>query len=59
MLPKASVGGHNNMTNNSFSDRLSIVSGTAPGVQEPSDVDFLSLNGGGPPSEAGSLFDTT
>ena len=57
--PLASAGG-NNHTNNSFSDKHSIVSGTAPGVQEPSDVDFLSINGGGcAPSDAGSLFENT
>jgi len=36
-----------------------MVSGTAPGAHEPSDVDYFSMNGGGAPSEAGSLFDTT
>ncbi len=57
--PAALVGG-NNQTNNSFSDRHSIVSGTAPNVHDPSDVDFLSINGGGgAPSEAGSLFENT
>ena len=36
------------------------MSGTAPGVQDPSEVDFLSINGGGgAPSEAGSLFENT
>lgn len=35
-----------------------MVSGTAY-VQDPSDMELLSMCGGGPASEAGSLFDTT
>ena len=51
---------NNNLTANSFSDRHSFVSGTAPFHQEPSDVEFLSIGfGGGPPSEGGSFFDTS
>lgn len=61
MLPAqnkhAISGGGNNHTNNSFSDKHSMVSGTAPGNLEPSEIEFLSM--GGPPSEAGSLFDTS
>ena len=60
MLPAmnaTSAGGGNNLTNNSFSERHSMVSGTALLQHEPSDMELMSL--GGPPSEAGSLFDTT
>lgn len=60
--PAMSAGGGgagNNYTANSFSDRHSMVSGTALCNQEPSDVEMLSQGAaGGPPSEAGSLFDT-
>ena len=56
MLPPVSIaGGCNNLTsNNSFSDRHSMISG-----KEHSEIDFLSMIGGGPASEAGSLQDTT
>ena len=56
MLPPVSIaGGCNNLTsNNSFSDRHSMISG-----KEHSETDFLSMIGGGPASEAGSLQDTT
>jgi len=36
-----------------------MVSGTTPFVQEPSDIEGALSMGGGPPSEAGSIFDTT
>ena len=66
MLPNVSkhpvsAGGNqnNNHTANSCSDRHSMVSGTTPFVQEPSDIEGVLSMGGGPPSEAGSIFDTT
>jgi len=66
MLPNVSkhpisAGGNqnNNHTANSCSDRHSMISGTTPFVQEPSDIEGVLSMGGGPPSEAGSILDTT
>ena len=52
MLPQVYFTQGNTNTANTFSDRMSMISGTHLGEQH-SDTEMVSM-GGGPPSEAGS-----